>query len=111
MPTCHHVGIFGMAGFIGGFGLIAAGGIGASGFLARSTLSLTSYVVCLVVDHLGDPLEFRRRYPSQEEWKAAHTDIALELPPLGKPPRAPQPVSRHEERTTLRSVRTTVGHA
>lgn len=59
------LGFFGMAGFVGGFGLIAAGWIGASGFLALSALSLTAYAACFLISHLGDSLEFGRRYPSE----------------------------------------------
>lgn len=105
------LGLFGMAGFVGSFALIAAGWVGVSGYLTLAAASLTAYSVCLLVGHLGDALELRRRYPSSEE------RLPLRAAPIAppsfddEPARIPLPLGWRGELSTLRNVRTRVGHA
>lgn len=101
------LGIFGMVGFIGSVAFAAARWVGESGFLTMSALALSSYSVSLLIGHLGDPFEFRRRYPTEERRTAA---VAV-VPMVAEPQRSvSQPLVRCAELAPLRSVRTTVGH-
>lgn len=56
------LGLAGMAGFVGSLALAAAGLVATGGLVSLVCLSLGAYAACLVLGHLGDLVEFRRRY-------------------------------------------------
>jgi hypothetical protein len=60
-------GVLGMIGFVGSLGVIAAGWLGIGGSLGGTAASLAAYAASLLIGHLGDPLELRRRSPRQDE--------------------------------------------
>ncbi|MDI1435797.1 hypothetical protein [Polyangium sorediatum] len=60
------LGIFGMVGFVASLAAVAADWVGTSGFFSIASVSLTSYVVSLLVGHLGDPFDLRHRHPLED---------------------------------------------
>lgn len=102
------LGILGMVGFIGSFAFVSVRWVGEAGFLATSALALASYSVSLFIAHLADSFELRRRYATE-----VRREPAIAVVPLVTEPRreVEPPLAWRPELTSMRSVRSTVGHA
>lgn len=59
--------VLGMVGFVGSLAAVAASWLRIAGFLGAMSGCLAAYAMSLLIGHLGDPLELRRREPSEDE--------------------------------------------
>ncbi len=103
------LGLLGMVGFIGSLALVSLRWVGEADFVAASTLALASYALSLIIGHLGDPFEFRRRCARD----ARREPTVIVVPVVAE--RLKHAVGKRlvcrSERTPMRSVRSTVSHA
>lgn len=103
------LGLVGMVGFVGSLALVSLRWVGETDFLMASALALASYALSLLIGHLGDPFEFRRRCASDARREPTVIVVPVVAGPL-KHAVGKRLVCR-SERAPMRSVRGTVSHA